>query len=329
MTPAPAAGPGTGLAAPPRPIYGRAGRAPLHARAVFEAVRNAARRCGPADVALSGGLDSSVIAWCVRERDPVGYTLRIGGAPDAGFAREAARHLGIRHVVIEADGSGLLEAARETVGVLGSFNDIEIRNMAAMRLLFSGARRRGASAMLTGDGADEVFAGYGFLRRMPPERLPSELRRLAENMRFSSGRMAESAGLAACAPFMDPEVARTASKIPPGLLVGRGEGKAVLRAAFEGALPDRILRREKLPMQDGAGTSAIAGMLESEISGREFSDGVLEAAGEGVRIRSRESLYYYQEFRRRGLEYARAEGGCPDCGHPASRFCRMCGRFPV
>lgn len=301
----------------------------MHARAVFHAVAEATRRCGPADVALSGGLDSSVVAWCARDQDPVGYTLRVGSAPDAGFAAEAARHLGIRHVVVEAGEADLLRAARETVGVLRSFNDIQVRNMAAMRLLFRGARERGSSVVLTGDGADEIFAGYGFLRRLPPEKLHAQLRRLASNMSFASGRVGESAGLEVRAPFMDPEVVETASRVPPELLVGRGEGKAVLREAFEGALPGRILRREKVPMQDGAGTSAIAGVLESEMGGREFSEGVARAASRGVRIRSRESLYYYEEFRRRGFTYPRAGGGCPDCGHEASGFCRMCGRFPV
>lgn len=301
----------------------------MHARAVFHAVMEAASRCGPADVALSGGLDSSVVAWCAREHDPTGYTLKIGGAPDARFAAEAARHLGIRHAIIEAGADDLLKAARETVKILRNFNDIEIRNMAAMRLLFKEAGKRGASAVLTGDGADELFAGYGFLRRAPPEKLASELRRLSENMRFPSGRVAESAGLTARSPFMDPGVIEAASRVPPGLMVVRGEGKAVLREAFKGTLPENILRREKIPMQDGAGTASIAGLIESEMSEQEFLEGASQAAAEGVKIRSKESLYYYRAFRESGLSYARADGGCPDCGHEASGFCRMCGRFPV
>lgn len=301
----------------------------MHARAVFHAVSKAARRCGPADVALSGGLDSSAVAWCVREHKPVGYTLRIGDAPDAGFAADVARHLGVRHVIVEAGAEELLRAARETVRILRNFNDIEIRNMAAMQLLFKGAKKHGASTVLTGDGADELFAGYGFLRRTPPEKLAAQLRRLSENMRFPSGRVAESANLTACSPFMDPDVIELASHIPPSLMVSRGEGKAVLREAFEGALPEKILRREKTPMQDGAGTASIVGLIESEMGEREFIDGASRAATEGVRIRSKESLYYYREFRKRGLEYARTDGGCPDCGYMAAGFCRMCGRFPV
>ena len=63
--------------------------------AVRRAVESAASRCAPRDVALSGGLDSSIVAWCARGRGPVGYTLDACGAPDAGFAKEAAEHLGI------------------------------------------------------------------------------------------------------------------------------------------------------------------------------------------------------------------------------------------
>ena len=301
----------------------------MDARSVSAAVESAARRCCPADVALSGGLDSSIVTWCVRDSDPVGYTLDACGAPDAGFAREAAEHIGIRHVVVRAGAADLLRAARRTVGALRNFNDIEIRNMSAMQLLFEGARERGASALLTGDGADELFAGYRFLERARPRELGAQLRRLAAGMRFPAGRIAGALGMRACAPFMDGEVREAASAIEPRLHVRGGRGKAVLREAFGGALPARILDRPKTPMQDGAGTASIVGALESEYSDAEFAAGARAALARGVRIRSRESLYYYEEFARRGISYERAAGGCPDCGHPASGFCRMCGRFPL
>lgn len=293
------------------------------------AVEAAARRCGPADVALSGGLDSSIVAWCVRDSDPVGYTLAVGRAPDAGFAKEAARHLGIRHVTVSAGVKEALRAARRAVGALKNFNDIQIRNMSAMQLLFEGAKERGASALLTGDGADELFAGYRFLERASPVELASQLRRLAAGMRFPAGAIAGALGMRACAPFMDGEVREAASAIEPRLHVRGGRGKAVLREAFGGALPASVLGRPKTPMQDGAGTAAIAEALESEYSDAEFAAGARAALARGVRVRSRESLYYYEEFARRGLSYERAAGGCPDCGHSASGFCRMCGRFPL
>ena len=301
----------------------------MDARSVSAAVESAARRCRPADVALSGGLDSSIVAWCVRDSDPVGYTLAVDRAPDMEFAKEAARHLGIRHVEVSADVRDALRAARRTVRVLRCFNDIEIRNMSAMHLLFEGAKKAGASALLTGDGADELFAGYRFLERARPGELAAQLRRLAAGMRFPAGRIAGALGMRACAPFMDPEVAGIAAKVPAGLHVRGGRGKAVLREAFGGALPASVLDRPKTPMQDGAGTAAIGGALEYEYNDAEFAAGGRAALAKGVRIRSRESLYYYEEFVRAGLRYERVADGCPDCGHAASGFCRMCGRFPL
>ena len=297
--------------------------------AVRRAVESAAGRCAPLDVALSGGLDSSIVAWCARGRGPVGYTLDACGAPDAGFAKEAAEHLGIAHRTVRAGGGDVLRAAGRTAVVLRSFNDIEIRNMAAMYLLFEGAMESGSAGLLTGDGADEIFAGYGFLERSDPQELPAKMRRLAAGMRFPAGQIAGSMGMGACAPFMDPAVVRAAAAVPPRLHVRGGRGKAALREAFAGALPESILQRPKAPMQDGAGTSAIAGLLESQISDAEFAAGAREALAGGVRIRSKESLYYYREFSKAGLSYERVPGGCPDCGHRASGFCRMCGRFPV
>ena len=293
------------------------------------AVESAARRCCPADVALSGGLDSSIVAWCVRDSNPVAYTLAVGRAPDLEFAEEAARHLGIRHATVRAGVKEALRAAKSVVGALRNFNDIEIRNMSAMQLLFEGAKERGASALLTGDGADELFAGYRFLERAPPRELGAQLRRLAAGMRFPAGRIAATLGVKARAPFMDGEVRAAASAIEPRLHVRGGRGKAVLREAFGGALPDLILDRPKAPMQDGAGTAAMAEALESGYSDAEFAAGARAALAKGVRIRSRESLYYYEEFVRRGIGYERVTGGCPDCGHSASGFCRMCGRFPL
>ena len=195
--------------------------------------------------------------------------------------------------------------------VLRSFNDIEIRNMAAMYLLFEGARESGSAGLLTGDGADEIFAGYGFLERSDPQELPAKMRRLAAGMRFPAGEIAGSMGMEACAPFMDPAVVRAAAAVPPRLHVRGGRGKAALREAFAGALPESILQRPKAPMQDGAGTSAIAGLLESQISDAEFAAGAREALAGGVRIRSKESLYYYREFSKAGPELRARAGRVP------------------
>ena len=112
-------------------------------------------------------------------------------------------------------------------------------------------------------------------------------------------------------------------------------GKWVLRKAFENDLPSSVIWREKTPMQDGSGTTGLTKMFDSVITDDVYQEKTKKIKSkDGVTIRTKESLHYY-EFYRENFKVPEYDGNkniCPDCNAELitnSRFCRMCGKFPL
>ena len=311
------------------------------ARLLYDALQKACSEARIEGVALSGGLDSTIISHMLRDRrlPAIAVISRDFMATDLTYCQAAAAAAGMRLRVAMPNTAELLEGVSETVRILGCFGESTIRNALVMYVAVSEAKRMGIASLATGDGADELFAGYGFLVRADPAALRAELDRLRGIMRFSSSAIGESLGVRIESPFIYPDVVRVASSLPPGQLVGeRGGarvGKLILRRLFDGEIPQVIVRRPKSPMQDGAGTVGLKGLLESLITDEMFAERAGEILGrDGIRIRTKESLHYYEQYLRHFGPPEPARGGlaCPDCRcalRPNLRSCRMCGAFPV
>lgn len=311
------------------------------ARLLYDALRRACSEARIEGVALSGGLDSTIISYMLRDRrlPAIAVISRDFVATDLTYCQAAAAAMGMRLSVAMPDAAELLEGVSETVRILGCFGESTIRNALVMYVAISEAKRMGIGSLATGDGADELFAGYGFLVRADPAVLRAELDRLRGIMRFSSCTIGESLGVRIESPFLHPDVVRVASSLSPGQLVGEyggaQAGKLILRRLFEGEMPQTIVRRPKSPMQDGAGTSGLKDLLESLITDELFAERAGEIlARDGIRIRTKESLHYYEQYLRHFGPPEPARGGraCPDCRYsllPSLRSCRMCGAFPV
>ena len=115
---------------------------------------------------------------------------------------------------------------------------------------------------------------------------------------------------------------------------GKGFGKWILRESFEKDIPESIVWREKSPMQDGSGTANLTNLFNSIITDEIFiqkKNDILD--GDGVYIRTKESLHYYECFRKiNSIKNSSSDNKCPDCNYELSqnsRFCRMCGKFPI
>ncbi len=292
---------------------------------------------------LSGGLDTAILAYLVTKwvkPSCVTVALRDAPAPDIEYAKLVASRLNLKHHVHYFGGEELDESIRATVRVRKSFDPMEIRNSAAIYIALKIARSQGMSTIMTGDGGDELFAGYSFLFGLTKEQLDTELKKLWANMSFSSIYLAEDLGLEVRLPFLDPQFKAFAINLDSSMKVRseRGQiwGKWVLRKAFENIIPQEIVWRVKSPIEVGSGTTILPSLFDSRISDPEFCKKKLRYGKEDkVIIRSKEHLFYYEIYRGLiGVPHAtdNIAKRCPDCGtnvEERASFCRTCGAYPI
>ena len=292
---------------------------------------------------LSGGLDTSIIASVVVKRArPKCYTVifPLGESPDVPYARAIARKLALDWDVLELTPQLLPDRLAEVIRALKTFDPMEVRNSVAVFHGLAAARDQGFSKVMTGDGVDELFAGYSFSFNLPPAELMKRLRDLWKVMRFSSRPMADALGISASLPYLDESVVKFAETLGPGQLVGlRNEkkfGKLVLRVTFEEIIGKRSAWRVKTPIEYGSGTTCLPKYYATKISDSAFARGKKGAASrDGVEIRDKEHLQYYRLYRTMfssPSEQARTGHRCPSCGadvRPGSKFCVTCGAYPI
>jgi asparagine synthase (glutamine-hydrolysing) len=220
-------------------------------------------------VFLSGGLDSSIIAAiAVREARERGYvlpTFAVGteGSGDLVAARVVAEHLGTEHherVVTPAEARAALPVA---VRSIESFDPSLVRS-AVPNYLLSELAARTVKVVLTGEGADELFAGYDYVCDLPGEaELHDELVRTVENLHGLNlqrcDRVTMAHGLEGRVPFLDLDMIELALAIPAGWKLSGPDRpeKLILREAFAGDLPDAILWRKKEQFGDGSGAADV------------------------------------------------------------------------
>jgi asparagine synthase (glutamine-hydrolysing) len=288
---------------------------------------------------LSGGLDSSILASILRPK----YSVTAGfgfDAPDFIYARRIAEKYGTKHVEVIFDQNRMAELVEQVIQVFKTFDPIEIRNSVVALAGIEKAKSDGHFVIMTGDGGDELFAGYNYLARYYSDlrKLDSELHRLWRVMHFSSKELGKHAGVEVRTPFLDEGFMSFAKSISVDEKVGEhgGEkwGKFILRKCFEPSLGD-IVWRQKLAQEYGAATNKYRNYIEDMLNEQAFSSKTKAAKEQdGVVIRSKEHLHYYGIFRSYFL--APKEEGCelhcPQCSGcmaQGSRFCRICGAYPV
>jgi len=303
-------------------------------------LQNSVAECGSKWIALSGGLDSSILAHLLKDQKPQTMTIITKDflGTDLTYAQIIAKHTGLSLSLMQVSMEEVLDSINETIKILGNFNDIEIRNSIVPYMYLSSLKKKGVSSVITGDGADEVFAGYNFLLKKSEEELDKELQRIKKIMHFPSKDIAKSLGMEVETPFLNEDVIKFSDTIPISKKInlrdGEKFGKFILRETFEKDLPRNIVWREKSPMQDGSGTVNLTSLFNTIITDEIFSQKktkILEE--EGVYIRTKESLHYYECFRKsNSMTGSSSDKKCPDCNYDIkldSKFCRMCGKFPI
>lgn len=296
-------------------------------------------------ILLSGGLDTSIVATLAASqgRKLHAFTVCVADAPspDELFARLMAERLGLKQQVLRPTLSELVNYMPAVIQQLATFDPMELTNSIVTSLGLEAARAHGVKAVLTGDAADELFAGYSFLFNAPAEELPHHIRHMNRIMRFTSVPLGTALGVKAELPFAARAVRDFAVTLTATNLVGERDGqrygKKILREAFAAELPPEITWRAKMPIEHGSGSTALRQVVTEQISEDEFRHAREQVEREdGVRLRDRQQCFYYQLYRRcfpPPREQTPSAKSCPECRGPAARqdtrFCRICGAYPI
>lgn len=250
---------------------------------------------------LSGGLDSSAMAALTRPRLDTLHTFSIGlaGAPDLGYAQEVASFVGSNHHEIVVTVEEIFSALPQTIWHLESFDALLVRSSVTNYLLAQAASEQ-VAAVFSGEGGDELFAGYDYLKSVKQEKLEEELIDITGRLHNTAfqrvDRCASAHGTVALLPFADPEVVDCALRIPVEMKLHHGVEKWILRKAMEGRLPESVLKRTKAKFWEGAGVSELlATHAENRITDTDF--GRERSLPNGCTLNSKEELLYYRIFR--------------------------------
>ena len=297
------------------------------------------------DMLFSGGIDTSILATILSKYVRIrGFTcaFKQADALDVKYAKLMAKRLNIEHYMNPFDEDQVFEAIPAVVKVLGSFDPMEVRNSITITIGLKFAKSYGSTKVMTGDGADELFAGYHMYYRHAgnKEKLTEMLKRMWSIMAFSAGPLGKSMGIEVRQPFLDPDVKSFAMNLDPRYNVQeeRGEvwGKWILRKAYEDVLPPEVRWRDKNPIEVGSGTTILPKYLAKKISDSEFAakkKKILET--DRVTIRDKEQLVYYEAYRDVvGVPYPKDPDArtCPQCNSNVAEnaaVCRTCGAYPI
>lgn len=308
---------------------------------LFEKLRDSCESCRADSISLSGGLDSTILAYFLKEKKPKAISIiaQDFSSTDLTFCQLAAKELDLSQIIVNVDTAEILESIKGTISILKNFNDIEIRNNLVMYMAIKWVKDHNLQSIVTGDGADELFAGYSFLLKKEEHEIEKESQRIGSIMHFPTQKIGKAFGIKIESPFLDKKIIEYSMRIPTKLKVntekGKKYGKWILRKTFEDKIPMQIAWREKSPMQDGAGTNGLISLFDRSISDKIFSEKkkIIEKES-GIKIRTKESLHYFEIYKTmHGLseDVKDSKISCPYCHFSTenSKFCRMCGAFPI
>jgi asparagine synthase (glutamine-hydrolysing) len=224
----------------------------------------------------------------------------VAGAPDLIAARQVAEALNTTHHEVVVTLEDMLAALPQVIYHLESFDAPLVRS-SVMNYLVAQRAAEHVGSIFSGEGADELFAGYAYLQEMRQDRLAPELLDITRQLHNTAlqrvDRSAAAHGLVAHIPFLDLDVVQYAMRIPAELKLWRDEHaveKWILRRSLEGTLPEAILWRQKAKFWHGSG---LEDML-SDHAENVISDGEMgQAPPEGHVLRSKEEMMYYRIFR--------------------------------
>jgi len=274
----------------------------------------------PYGVLLSGGLDSSVTSAIAKkysqkriESDDTkdawwpqlhSFSVGLEGSPDLAAAQIVADHIGTVHHEIKFTIQEGLDAIKDVIYNLETYDITTIRASTPMYLMARVIKSMGIKMVLSGEGADELFGGYLYFHKAPsPKDFHEEtVRKLSKLHMYDCLRANKSLaawGIEGRVPFLDKEFMDVAMRINPKdkMINGERMEKWVVRKAFESVLPESVAWRQKEQFSDGVGYSWIDTL--KEVVDKEVSEEQLANAKFRFPIQTpntKEEFYYRSIF---------------------------------
>lgn len=250
---------------------------------------------------LSGGLDSSTIAALAKPMIKTLHTFSGGlkNAPDLKFAKETADFIGSIHHEMIIKIPEVVKVLPEIIYHLESFDALLVRS-SIVNYFVSRLASDYVGEVFSGEGGDELFAGYNYLKSIPLEKLDNELINLTKHLHNTAlqrvDRSATAHGCTAHVVFVDSELFDFAMGIPVKYKLKDGIEKWILRKSINGLLPDSVLTRTKAKFWEGAGIGElISEQASAKITDHDFKkDRYLK---NGWVLNTKEELFYYRIFR--------------------------------
>lgn len=285
-----------------------------------DAVRRQLMSDVPYGVLLSGGLDSSIVsavaqkysqhrietggeqqAWWPRLHS---FAVGLKGAPDLAKAKLVADHIGTVHHEINYTIQEGLDAIRDVIYFIETYDVTTVRASTPMYLLARVIKSMGIKMVLSGEGADEIFGGYLYFHKAPDAKAFHEetVRKLSKLYLYDCLRANKSLsawGVEGRVPFLDKEFLDVAMRTNPAakMCPGQTMEKKIVREAFADMLPAEVAWRQKEQFSDGVGYSWIDTL--KRITADRVSDEQMLHAAERFPInppRNKEEYYYRSIF---------------------------------
>ena len=274
----------------------------------------------PYGVLLSGGLDSSVISAIAEKFSehriednsqtraywPRLHSFAVGlkGAPDLAKAKMVADHIGTVHHEINYTIQEGLDAIRDVIYYIETYDVTTVRASTPMYLLARVIKSMGIKMVLSGEGADEIFGGYLYFHKAPNAREFHEetVRKLSKLYLYDCLRANKSLsawGVEGRVPFLDKEFLDIAMRTNPEakMCPGSTMEKRIVREAFADMLPEAVAWRQKEQFSDGVGYSWIDTL--KQITSEAVTDEQMAHAAERFPInppKNKEEYYYRSIF---------------------------------
>jgi len=252
----------------------------------------------PYGVLLSGGLDSSVTSAIAKKYSQMriesgdtkeawwpqlhSFSVGLEGSPDLAAAQQVADHIGTVHHEIKFTIQEGLDAIKDVIYNLETYDITTIRASTPMYLMARVIKSMGIKMVLSGEGADELFGGYLYFHKAPsPKDFHEEtVRKLNKLHMYDCLRANKSLaawGIEGRVPFLDKEFMDVAMRINPKdkMITSDRMEKWVIRKAFEEYLPESVAWRQKEQFSDGVGYSwidTLKALVDEEISDEQMKN---------------------------------------------------------